>query len=129
MTTLRKVLVSVFLVVFVAAFVLAALGATKRIELADGALAGFFAVLIGQFLTAIVAVFRTPDFFKEDPLSVANLQWRHAEEISQLKQLFAKEVAKMQATHEEDKNLLLQEAHRKWEQMNQFRFKDSDGKK
>ena len=84
MTSLRKVVILVFLAVFVAAFVLAVLGSMKKIDLADGALTGFFTVLVVQGIAAIVAAFRTPDFFKEEHKTIAGLEQRHREEIAKL---------------------------------------------
>jgi len=100
MTSLRKIVVLVFIGVFVAAFILAALGATKKIEMVDGALTGIFAVLIGQCLTAIVTVFRSPDFWKDDPASVANIKRVSAELIEKTEAAADDAIAKLVAVHE-----------------------------
>jgi hypothetical protein len=97
MTFLRKIVVLVFLGVFVGAFVLAALGSTKKIEMVDGALTGIFAVLIGQCLTAIVTVFRSPDFWKDDPESVAKIKKENLHAMAQKDAAHLKEKAEMQA--------------------------------
>ena len=100
MTTLRKIVVLVFISVFGAAFALAVLGATKKIEMVDGALTGFFAVLLGQCLTAIVTVFRSPDFWKDDPASVANIKGVSAELIEKNNAAADEAIAKLIAVHE-----------------------------
>ena len=101
MTALRKIVVLVFLAVFVAAFVLAALGSTKKIELTDGALTGFFAVLVVQGIAAIVAAFRTPDFFKEEHKTIAELERRHAEAMAQKDAQHRHETDQLTAQHKQ----------------------------
>ena len=84
MTTLKIVISSVFIGLVVATFAVALLGATGVLTLQDGTLQSFFLVLGLELCAVITAVFRTQDFFKDDPNSVANLKRKQAEEIAKI---------------------------------------------
>lgn len=84
MTTLKTVISSVFIGLVVATFTVALLGATGVLTLQDGTLHSFFLVLGLELCAVITAVFRTQDFFKDDPNSVANLKRKHSEEITKV---------------------------------------------
>ena len=91
MTTLKTIIASVFIALMVATFTVAILGATNVLKLQEGTLLSFFLVLGLELSAVITAVFRTQDFFKDDPNSVANLKRNHLEELARQKKAHATE--------------------------------------
>jgi len=95
----RQAAVTAYICLLVGTFVIFASGATGFILIKDPFVWFSGSTFAAGILTPLVVAFKIPDFWKDDPSSVANLQRRYTEEQSSLKKTHADEIEILKSSH------------------------------